>query len=476
MSAVPAAARAARMLDGVLTCTPSGCAGLAVNGSTLVTACTWSGSARRYSSVGWPPRPSSELATGNPTSAASSISGASGTGRRMPITVKYRPARYTWVSGAHPVDAEGPARRPRRAPRPGSAGWPRSGTCRATTLPPSVPSRPGWAASTEMPPVSMAGTMRCAVPSRRARSRSRSPTRPAGCARSSARRSAAAAPGDPSKPLPGGHGEQVGLRAELAEQVRLGRGGDAEHRDAGGDPDGDAERGQRRPQLARPQAEKPAADQVRRPQPRPDRTAVTGTLRRRPRSGRPASATRRSIAAATAWSCVTTTTAVPSAGQAGQQRDDLPRRPRSRGSRSARRRTPRPGWPIDGPGDGHPLALAAGQLAGTVAEPAAEPDPVERGDRGGPPPPGRHAPVEQAERHVLHRVQVVEQVELLEDEAEPAGAEPGQRGVGEPGDLLAADPDAAAGRPFQRARHVQQRGLARAGRADDRDPFAGPDA
>ena len=40
VSAVPAAARAARMLDGVLTCTPSGCAGLAVNGSTLATACT----------------------------------------------------------------------------------------------------------------------------------------------------------------------------------------------------------------------------------------------------------------------------------------------------------------------------------------------------------------------------------------------------------------------------------------------------
>ena len=40
VSAVPARARAARMLDGVLTCTLSGCAGLAVNGSTLVTACT----------------------------------------------------------------------------------------------------------------------------------------------------------------------------------------------------------------------------------------------------------------------------------------------------------------------------------------------------------------------------------------------------------------------------------------------------
>ena len=45
--AAPAAARAARMLDGRLTWTASGWAGLAVNGSTLTTGCTWSGSARR---------------------------------------------------------------------------------------------------------------------------------------------------------------------------------------------------------------------------------------------------------------------------------------------------------------------------------------------------------------------------------------------------------------------------------------------
>jgi len=47
VKAVRAAARAARMLDGRLTCTPSGWAGFAVNGSTLTTGCTWSGDARR---------------------------------------------------------------------------------------------------------------------------------------------------------------------------------------------------------------------------------------------------------------------------------------------------------------------------------------------------------------------------------------------------------------------------------------------
>jgi hypothetical protein len=47
VNAVPAAARAARMLEGRLTCTASGWAGFAVNGSTLATGCTWSGVARR---------------------------------------------------------------------------------------------------------------------------------------------------------------------------------------------------------------------------------------------------------------------------------------------------------------------------------------------------------------------------------------------------------------------------------------------
>ncbi len=47
VNAERAAARAARMLEGRLTCTASGWAGLAVNGSTLATAWTWSGAARR---------------------------------------------------------------------------------------------------------------------------------------------------------------------------------------------------------------------------------------------------------------------------------------------------------------------------------------------------------------------------------------------------------------------------------------------
>lgn len=39
------------------------------------------------------------VAADQPTSADESISGASGTGRRMPITVNRRPSTYTWMSG-----------------------------------------------------------------------------------------------------------------------------------------------------------------------------------------------------------------------------------------------------------------------------------------------------------------------------------------------------------------------------------------
>jgi len=45
--AVLAAARAARMPEGRLTRTVSGCAGLAVKGRTAATAWTWSAAARR---------------------------------------------------------------------------------------------------------------------------------------------------------------------------------------------------------------------------------------------------------------------------------------------------------------------------------------------------------------------------------------------------------------------------------------------
>jgi hypothetical protein len=83
--------------------------------------------------------------------------------------------------------------------------------------------------------------------------------------------------------------------------------------------------------------------------------------------------------------------------------------------------------------------------------------------------------VEQAKRDVLHRVEVVEQMERLEDEAEAARPDPGQLGVGQARYLFPGDGDGAARRALQRARHVQQGRLARARRAEERDPLGGRD-
>ena len=123
-------------------------------------------------------------------------------------------------------------------------------------------------------------------------------------------------------------------------------------------------------------------------------------------------------------------------------------------------------------GDRDPLPLAAGELVRPVPEPVAEPDPVQRGLGAPPALLLRHAGVEQPVGHVVHRVTPGGQVELLEDEADPAGPQRGQLPVGERRDVVPVDPDAARGRPVQRADQVQHGGLAGAGRADDRDQLA----
>ena len=96
-----------------------------------------------------------------------------------------------------------------------------------------------------------------------------------------------------------------------------------------------------------------------------------------------------------------------------------------------------------------------------------EPDPRQR--RG-----GRSAPlvaadpgVEQPVGHVVEHGLVLGKEELLEHEADPRRPQCGQLPVGHPGDVQAGDAHRAGGRPVQGAHQVQQRGLARPGRADD---------
>jgi hypothetical protein len=75
----------------------------------------------------------------------------------MPITVKYWPATYTWVpAGTRSMPRVCAATAPRT-----TAGYLAVAALRnvpRATVPPSVPSSPGWAAITEMPPVLTAGT------------------------------------------------------------------------------------------------------------------------------------------------------------------------------------------------------------------------------------------------------------------------------------------------------------------------------
>ena len=97
-----------------------------------------------------------------------------------------------------------------------------------------------------------------------------------------------------------------------------------------------------------------------------------------------------------------------------------------------------------------------------MPEPVAQAHPVKRVDRGSAPLSCPHAPVEQAQRDVVRRVQVIEQVEMLEHEAQPTCPDPRQLDVGEGGDLFPADPHAAAGRSLQRPGHVQKGRLPRA--------------
>ncbi len=91
-----------------------------------------------------------------------------------------------------------------------------------------------------------------------------------------------------------------------------------------------------------------------------------------------------------------------------------------------------------GPRDRDPLPLAAGQPRRVVVAVLVEAEPGEQ--LGGPrprPPPGRAGQLG-GQQHVVGDGEVVEQVEELEDDADVAGAEPGERALAERVDPLPA--------------------------------------
>src|SRR6266511_3326399 len=126
-------------------------------------------------------------------------------------------------------------------------------------------------------------------------------------------------------------------------------------------------------------------------------------------------------------------------------------------------------------GDRHPLLLAAGELLGPEAEPVAQPDAFQQGTgalvggvAGG-------AGEVAGQLDVLGDGERRQQVEVLEDEAEAAGAQARQAPLGGAGDVQAVHLDDAGGGAQHGAEHQQQGGLAAAGRAHEQHHLAGVD-
>ena len=74
------------------------------------------------------------------------------------------------------------------------------------------------------------------------------------------------------------------------------------------------------------------------------------------------------------------------------------------------------------PRQGHPLALATGEPVGQVSGPVRDPEAVKQGHRLGPGAAPRCPDEQRRQLHVLHRGQLVDQVEGLEHEADAAPA------------------------------------------------------
>src|SRR5258707_2365412 len=125
---------------------------------------------------------------------------------------------------------------------------------------------------------------------------------------------------------------------------------------------------------------------------------------------------------------------------------------------------------LDGkrPRDRDPLLLATRKMCGQVVSTLGEPNLVEQLQRAGATAAGR----DEFRFDVLDRGQRWDQVELLEDETERAQAQLGELVVGQADEVVALEPDVAGARPVERAEQLQERRLAGAARAFERDELA----
>src|SRR5262249_44300284 len=80
-----------------------------------------------------------------------------------------------------------------------------------------------------------------------------------------------------------------------------------------------------------------------------------------------------------------------------------------------------------------------------------------------------------SQHDVFERVEIRDEMELLKDEADLLGAIADESIFVESGEVDAIDDDAAGGECVEAAENVDERRFAGAGRAHERDPFAGRD-
>ncbi len=123
-------------------------------------------------------------------------------------------------------------------------------------------------------------------------------------------------------------------------------------------------------------------------------------------------------------------------------------------------------------GDRHALLLAARQLGRIVAHARRKADALQRLADALPALGGRHLAVAQRHVDVVVDVEIGNQVEGLEDEADLAVADARAAVVAELADILAVELVAAAGRRFEQAGDVEEGRLARTRRPGDGDELA----
>ncbi|MNI63389.1 hypothetical protein D3C73_1187550 [compost metagenome] len=125
-----------------------------------------------------------------------------------------------------------------------------------------------------------------------------------------------------------------------------------------------------------------------------------------------------------------------------------------------------------GTGNRRALLLAAGEFVRVVLHARTQADLAQRLLDALAALAGAHLAVAQRHVHVVEQVEVRNQVEALEDEADLLVAQAAARIIAELADVLAVQHVGAAGEGFQQAGDVEEGGLAGAGRTGDGDELA----